>query len=44
VRDSVRDRIRLCGIEDAVGSASFFERVTDGVRAWQDHGSTASPG
>jgi hypothetical protein len=36
--------MRLCGIEDAVGSASFHERVTDGVRAWQDHGSTASPG
>src|SRR5262249_28748316 len=44
VHDSVRDRMRLCGIEDAVGSASFFERVTDGVRAWQDHGSTAGPG
>src|SRR5262245_38426990 len=44
VRDSVRDRMRLCGIEDAVGSASFHERVTDGVRAWQDHGSAASPG
>src|SRR5262245_14931991 len=44
VRDSVRDRMRLCGIEDAVGSASFHERVTDGVRAWQDQGSTASPG
>ena len=44
VRDPVRDRMRLCGIEDAVGSASFHERVTDGVRAWQDHGSTASPG
>ena len=44
VRDPVRDRLRLGGIEDAVGSASFHERVTDGVRAWQDHGSTASPG
>jgi hypothetical protein len=36
--------MRLCGIEDAVGSASFLERVTDGVRPWQDHESTASPG
>jgi sulfate permease, SulP family len=44
VRDPVRDRLRLGGIEDAVGSASFHERVTVGVRAWQDHGSTASPG
>ena len=25
----------LRGIEAAVGSANFYERVTDGVRAWQ---------
>jgi sulfate permease, SulP family len=33
VRDDVRDRMRLGGIEDAVGSANFHERVTDAVRA-----------
>jgi SulP family sulfate permease len=35
VRDEVRERMRLGGIEAAVGSTSFHERVTDGVRAWQ---------
>jgi len=35
VRDEVRDRLRLAGIEALVGSASFYERVTDGVNAWQ---------
>jgi high affinity sulfate transporter 1 len=35
VRDQVRDRMRLGGIEALVGSANFYERVTDGVRAWQ---------
>ena len=35
VRDEVRDRLRLAGIEDVVGSASFYERVTDGINAWQ---------
>ena len=35
VRDSVRERVRLGGIESAVGPANFFERVTDGVRAWK---------
>jgi SulP family sulfate permease len=35
VRDEVRERLRLAGIEAAVGSANFYERVTDGVRAWQ---------
>jgi SulP family sulfate permease len=35
VRDEVRERMRLGGIEDVVGSANFCERVTDGVRAWQ---------
>jgi high affinity sulfate transporter 1 len=35
VRDEVRDRLRLAGIEAVVGSASFHERVTDGVNAWQ---------
>jgi SulP family sulfate permease len=35
VRDSVRMRMRLGGIEAAVGSTNFYERVTDGVEAWQ---------
>jgi sulfate permease, SulP family len=35
VRDEVRDRMRLGGLEALVGSANFYERVTDGVRAWQ---------
>jgi sulfate permease, SulP family len=35
VRDEVRERLRLAGIEAVVGPANFHERVTDGVRAWQ---------
>jgi MFS superfamily sulfate permease-like transporter len=35
VRDSVRERMRLAGIEVVVGSANFHDRITDGVRAWQ---------
>jgi sulfate permease, SulP family len=35
VRDEVRERLRLAGIEAALGSTNFYERVTDGVRAWQ---------
>ena len=34
VRDEVRERMRLGGIEAVVGSTNFYERVTDGVRAW----------
>jgi high affinity sulfate transporter 1 len=37
VRDHVRERMRLAGVEAIVGSANFHERVTDGVRAWQEH-------
>src|SRR5215471_13701763 len=46
VRDEVRERMRLGGIEAAVGSANFYERVTDGVRAWQgqEGGAARSPG
>jgi MFS superfamily sulfate permease-like transporter len=36
VRDEVRDRMRLGGVEAAVGPANFYERLTDGVRAWQN--------
>jgi anti-anti-sigma regulatory factor len=35
VRDEVREPMRLGGIEAVVGPANFYERVTDGVRAWQ---------
>ena len=35
VRDAVREDMRLGGIEAVVGSASFYERITDGVHAWQ---------
>jgi sulfate permease, SulP family len=35
VRDEVREQMRLGGVEAAVGSTNFYERVTDGVRAWQ---------
>jgi MFS superfamily sulfate permease-like transporter len=36
VRDEVRERMRMGGIEAIVGgSTKFHERVTDGVRAWQ---------
>jgi high affinity sulfate transporter 1 len=37
VRDHVRERMRLAGLEAIVGSANFHERVTDGVHAWQQH-------
>jgi SulP family sulfate permease len=36
VRDEVRERLRLGGIEAAVGASNFYERVTDGVLAWQE--------
>jgi len=42
VRDSVRERMRLAGIEAAVGSTNFYERVTDGVLAWQQQKSNPS--
>jgi SulP family sulfate permease len=34
VRDPVRARLQRGGIVDAVGAASFYERLTDGVRAF----------
>jgi high affinity sulfate transporter 1 len=34
VRDSARERMRVSGIEAVTGPASFHERVTDGVRAY----------
>src|SRR4029077_8000760 len=45
VRDEVREQMRLGGIEAAVGSTNFHERVTDGVRSWQKQaGSDAASG
>jgi sulfate permease, SulP family len=35
VRDAIRDDMRLAGIEAIVGPQSFYERITDGVRALQ---------
>jgi high affinity sulfate transporter 1 len=35
VRDQVRERMHLEGLEAVVGPQNFYERVTDGVRAWQ---------
>jgi high affinity sulfate transporter 1 len=37
VRDSVRERMHRGGIEAMVGSENFYERLTDGVDAWQRH-------
>jgi MFS superfamily sulfate permease-like transporter len=37
VRDHVRERMRLGGVEAVVGSTNFHERETDGVHAWQQH-------
>jgi anti-anti-sigma factor len=36
VRDEVRERMRIGGIEAVVGPTNFHERVTDGVRTWQE--------
>jgi anti-anti-sigma factor len=35
VRDTVRDDMRLAGIEAIVGPSNFYERITDGVRTRQ---------
>jgi len=42
VRDEVRERMRLAGIEAAVGAENFYERITDGVRTWQGKTSSAA--
>jgi sulfate permease, SulP family len=36
VRDEVRARTRLGGIEEVVRPSNFYERITDGVLAWQE--------
>jgi SulP family sulfate permease len=41
VRDAVRDNMKRAGIEAIVGASSFYERTTDGVRAWRQQGSAA---
>ena len=43
VRDAVRDDMRLAGIEAVVGPPNFYERITDGVRAWQQFGVPSLP-
>ncbi len=35
VRDEIRERMRAAGIEAIVGPGNFYERITDGVRAFQ---------
>jgi MFS superfamily sulfate permease-like transporter len=35
VRDPVRENMRVGGLEAVVGPANFYERITDGVVAWQ---------
>jgi high affinity sulfate transporter 1 len=42
VRDQVRERMRLGGVEAAVGAENFYERVTDGVGAWQRNGTDSA--
>src|SRR5262249_49719386 len=36
VRDSVRERMLLAGIEAVADAIDFHDRVTEGVRAWQE--------
>ena len=35
VRDAVREDMRLAGMEALLRPGDFYERTTDGVRAWQ---------
>jgi MFS superfamily sulfate permease-like transporter len=42
VRDAVRDNMRLAGVEAIVGTNNFYERTTDGVRAWQRQSSSSA--
>jgi hypothetical protein len=42
VRDAVRDDMKRAGIEAIVGADNFYERTTDGVRAWQQQGALLS--
>ena len=38
VRDAVRDDMKRAGIEALLGAGNFYERITDGLRAWQRQG------
>jgi MFS superfamily sulfate permease-like transporter len=42
VRDAVRGNMRLAGIEAIVGPNNFYERTTDGVRAWEQQASSSA--
>lgn len=43
VRDEVREKMRLAGLESAIGQTNFHERVTDGVRAWEHERTSGGP-
>jgi anti-anti-sigma factor len=43
VRDEVREPMRLGGIESLLGPGNFYERLTDGVLAWQQHRNWLAP-
>jgi len=42
VRDTVREYMRLGGLVTQVGPANFYERITDGVMAWQATSTSAA--
>src|SRR5262249_30353704 len=48
VRDTVREDMQLSKIEAVVSPADFYDRITDGISAWQrrepSHGTPASQG
>ena len=39
VRDAVRTRMRRTGVEKALGEDWIYDTVTDGVKAFEEHGS-----
>jgi MFS superfamily sulfate permease-like transporter len=43
VRDTIREDLRRAGIVDEVGPDNFYERTTDGVRAFVHQATTSSP-
>jgi anti-anti-sigma regulatory factor len=43
VRDEVREQMRRGGIEAVVGPTQFYERVTDGVYAWEKQERPTAP-
>ncbi len=44
VRDEVRMTLARAGVEAALGPGAFYERITDGVRAWQKAQAMDEPG